>query len=263
MSIEFYFAPSPRKGDSIAEKDAMNRGIVEETINMFEDESKILRKQNILIFFDSMRLSLIQSLGKLIIKDTPSYKPFIDSKALKIKIPNLSDFIYIIYLSRKVRERDSHIFKVLTIAHEFQHVLQFLYFRDVYHQTAVLKGYLMIGKRFTNEIYLKLPSEVDAFKKSKIIVVKIFGNEKVNRFIEQEIKNSQNEIEKIYWKNLNELNIDEGYNLRKITQISWDKYVDDILYKIDELKQKRESNELEIEEENFLETCEFYFKEGF
>ena len=71
MSIEFYFFSSTRKGDSIGEKDKLNKKIVETTIEKFEDESAILKEQNILVFFDWMRLSLIQSLGRLIIKDTP------------------------------------------------------------------------------------------------------------------------------------------------------------------------------------------------
>ena len=122
MSIEFYF--SSRKGDSIAENDELNKEIVEITINKFEDKSKILREQNILIFFDRMRFSLIQSLGRLIIKDTPPYKPFVYKYAfLEFKIHKFSDFQFIIYLSRKVRESNEKIFKVFTIAHELQHII--------------------------------------------------------------------------------------------------------------------------------------------
>ncbi len=259
MSIEFYF--SSRKGDSIAENDELNKEIVEITINKFEDESKILRKQNILIFFDWRRFSLIQSLGRLIIKDTPPYKPFVNKYAfLEFKIHEFSDYQFIIYLSRKVRESNEKIFKVFTIAHELQHIIQFIKFKDVYLQTGVIRGYLQVEEKFTNELYRNTPTEVDAFRKSKIIAIKIFDKKKVDYFIKKEVEDAQNENDKSYWINIKSLDINKNYNLKNETQKYWDKYENKIFHKKDELGKKKEYCKLEIEEENFLEACEFSFK---
>jgi len=259
MSIEFYF--SSRKRDSIAENDELNKEIVEITINKFEDESKILRKQNILMFFDCMRFSLIQSLGRLIIKDTPPYKPFVNKYAfLEFNIHEFSVYQFIIYLSRKIRESNDKIFKVLTIAHELQHVIQFIKFKDVYLQTGVLRGYLQVEKKCTNELYRNTPTEVDAFRKSKIIAIKIFGKEKINYFIKKEVEDAQNENDKSYWINIKSLDSDKSYNLKNETQKYWDKYENEISHKKDELERKKEHCRLKIAEEYFLEACEFSFK---
>ena len=126
-------------------------------------------------------------------------------------------------------------------------------------QTGVLRGYLQVEKKFTNELYRNTPTEVDAFRKSKIIAIKIFDKKKVDYFIKKEVEDAQNENDKSYWINIKSLDIDKSYNLKNETQKYWDKYENKIVHKKDELEKKKEHCRLEIEEENFLEACEFSF----
>jgi len=264
MSIDFYFWSSSRKGDSISENDELNKEVVEETIKKFEDGSAILKEQNILVFFDWMCFSLIHSLGRLIIKDTPSYKTFIYKFAfLKFKVKNFSDYKFIIYISRKVRKEDDKVFKVLTIAHELQHIIQFINFKDIYYQNAVLMSYFWTRenlKNELNELYRKSPIHVDAFKKSKLIAIKVCGIERVDNLIEKKIDNAMSENDRNYWSNIKYLDIKKSYDLQKEAQKFWDIYEDELILKKDEIEKKKKISELEYEEETFLEACEYYSK---
>lgn len=265
MSIEFYFSSSVVVGDSIAEKDELNEEIVKETIDKFEDESEIFKKQDILVFFDWMTYRLYKDkLGSLIVKGTPSYQSSImNYPYLQSVISNFSDFKFIVYVSRKVREGDNEIFKVLTIAHELQHLIQVINFKDIYYQSAVLIAYFWMESKFKNELnelYKKMPIEVDAFRKAKLIAIKISGKSGVDNFIKKEIENAPSEIDKSYWNNIKDLDIGRSYDLQKEVQKFWNKYEDELYFKKDELEKKSKFCELDIKEKIFLEACEFYFR---
>ena len=94
MSIELYFSLSRRTGDSIAEKNELNKEIVEGIISKFEGESDILKSQNIFLFFNWTTYSFRgDKLGSLIIKNTPSYPDFKNRfPYLELEISNFSDF---------------------------------------------------------------------------------------------------------------------------------------------------------------------------
>jgi hypothetical protein len=259
VSTSVFPSPSHRPGDTVGEKDEINRKTIYSTLGNFGEASIILNSQNILVYLDWMNLSHIQSWGRLIIKDSSAYKTFIDIMT-PYDIPNFGDFKFIVYIHREVRENDSLIFKVFTIAHEIQHILQSLEHLDVFHITAVLKGYFMIGERFKNDIYRIIPTEVDAFRKAKSIAHRMFSKAEVTAFIEQEIQNSNDENEGGYWGNIKGLDIEKDYDLKKETQIFWDKYRNEIHDKINELKQRLKVRELAINEKNFLEALDLCLK---
>jgi hypothetical protein len=260
MSTLIFPSPSHGPGDKIGKKDEMNKEIIYSTIKDFGAASIILNSQNILFYLDWRSLSYIQSWGRLIIKDYPGYNVFINSTAATYEIPNFGDFKFIVYVRRVVRESDSLIFKVFTVAHEIQHILQYLEHSDVFYIIAVVKAYFMIGERFTNDIYRMIPTEVDAFRKAKSIAYRMFSKEEVSAFIEQEIQNLQDENEGGYWKNIKGLEIEKDYDLKKETQIFWDKYKNEINTKIDELKEKLKVGELDISEKNFMEAFDLWLK---
>jgi len=265
MSIEFHFSSPDIVGDSIAEKDELNKEIAEKTLDKFGDEYETLKKQNILIFFDWW--STIRDkdkLGSLIIKDTPSYQSSINYyPALSRVISKFSDFEFIVYVTRKVRERDNKIFKVLTIAHELKHLIQVINFRDIYYQSSTLKAYFWMESKFKNELnelYRKMPIEVDAFRKAKLIAMKISGKSGVDNFIKKEIENAPSEIDKGYWNNIKDLDVGRSFDLQKEAQKFWDKYEDELYSKKDELEKKSKFCELDIKEKKFLEAFEFYLR---
>ena len=247
MSIKPHFAPDIQ-GDSIGEKDGLNSNILELTIDKFDSESTILRKEDIFIFFDSNPSPLKNRLGITIIKDTPFYE---DSLLyLPNEMKTLSGARFKIYIHREVRDSDDRIFKVFTIAHELQHVLQYLGSKISYCQAALVQTYMSIFQRLTNKLYRMVPIEIDACRKAKSIAIKLDGKEKVSSFVEQQIRNTKDGKGRSYWMNIRELDIGKSFDLQKEMQIFWDKYKGKIYLKKGELESK--DTKLDAKERDFL-----------
>ena len=259
MGIHNYFIKSFIQSDTIGKFNSLNEDITELIIEGFDKESDNLRKQNILIIFDSRRFSLIQSLARTIIKDTPPYKSSLYKLPnLEYEIENFFDYKYLIYLSRKVREGNDRIFKVLNIAHELQHVIQHIHFKDIFLKVGVVKGYFMAIKEYTNEFYRNIPIELDAFRKSKKITIILCGKHGVDEYISKKINDSQDDVERSYWEHIKLVDVQEEYDLRSIFEQIWDETESDIERKIKELKHVKQDRELDIDEMNFIEAYEFY-----
>ena len=77
MGIDICFIKPPINSDTIGTYDSLNKDVIEKTVRGFYKESQILRKQDILVIFDSDPFTLIQSLASTFIKDTPPYEPFL------------------------------------------------------------------------------------------------------------------------------------------------------------------------------------------
>ncbi len=247
---------SGRPGDLIEELDGMNRDIIKMTIDGFSDESRILKDQNILFFYDWMDDS---RMGRVYIKGIPGYEHFVLRKAyLPMEFPHFSDYRFIIYLSREVRENDNPIFKILTIAHELQHLLQYVNFRNECFQVSVLKGFFDVRNDYTNRFYRNIPHEIDAFRKSKSIAIRIFNESEVSSFLEKRIHDTQDDNEREYWENLKSLDLEHRFNLTSVMSELWEKYESEILSLVQQLETKNQNSELEKKEKDFVEAYEFY-----
>lgn len=228
MTISIQFSKNAAASFSETEKQ-INKEVINEAINGFENESKILIKQALLIYFGWRSKSIlgyfkVYTLGFFTIKKTPAYNRLL--KKYKDEINDMIDFEsfnYIIYLSNEVGKNENKIFKNFTIIHELQHFLQYIYLKNHYLKHFILYNYYRIRGFDTNE----LPTEYDAIKKAKIINYKIFGKDNVDSFINEKIMTS-GEDEINYWEKIKNINTNEYYNLENEMQTVWDKYKKDI-----------------------------------
>jgi len=260
MGIDNYFIKPSINSDTISTYDSLNKDVIEETIRGFYKESQILRKQDILVIFDSDPFTLIQSLASTFIKDTLAYKPFLYKiPILEYKVKNLSDYKFLIYLSRKVRYGNDRIFKVFNIAHELQHVIQYIYFKETFLRIGVIKCYVRTINKYTNEFYRNIPTEIDAFRKSKKIASLLFGENEVDEFILKKKGESKNDIE--YWENIEQIDVHVKYDLRNISEKTWNENKTKIEKMIRDLKNNQERRDLNSNKINFIEAYEFYQRE--
>lgn len=209
-------------------KDKDNERIVNEIIDKFENESDILKKQKLLIYFGSLNKNSLASfrnedLGRLYIKGTSEYEVFIKRINFEVKqIPNFKTFRYFIYLSSNIRECENNIFKIFTIAHELQHVLQFINVKNIHKKHSDLFRYFC-SKELNR---FNLPKEHDALKKSKLINYRISDKrKKVDDFINEEINRYNKDTYKSqYWQKVKAIDVDEDYDLAKEVENLWKKY---------------------------------------
>jgi len=262
MGIDICFIKPPINSDTIGTYDSLNKDVIEKTVRGFYKESQILRKQDILVIFDSDPFTLIQSLASTFIKDTPPYEPFLYKiPILEYEIKNLSEYKFLIYLSRKVREGNDRIFKVFNIAHELQHVIQYIYFKETFLRIGVIQGYVRTINKYTNEFYRNIPTEIDAFRKSKKIASVLFGENEVDEFILKKKSGSKDDIERAYWENIEQVDVQVEYDLRNISEKIWNENKTKIDKKIRDLKNTKRKRDLNTDEKNFIEAYEFYQRE--
>jgi len=211
------------------EERKINKEVIYKVIYGFENELKVLKKQNLLIYFGWKAKIILgkfrtESLGFFAANKTPGIKRLVEEKN---DIEDFESFDYIIYLSKDIGKDENEIFKSFTIAHELQHILQYIYLKTHYLRHYVLVRYFEIKRFNTNE----LPIEHDAIRKSKEITYKILDKENVDSFINKKIMISR-KGEKKYWEKIKNININENIDLEKEMQAVWDKYKNDIEEKI-------------------------------
>jgi len=274
LKIEFF-----RRVDIYTKaKDILNKNIVNETIDGFGEESAILKTQNMLIYFGMLDKDGLRALGILTIKGTNEYKEFIEKDIAheSSEVLFFKAFKYIIYLSSNIRECDDKIYKIFTIAHELQHVLQAINLRCEQLRTGILLKYFHLqGKEtLTNEIYRQIPAEKEAFIKAKKINYQILRKKEVDAFIDNEISEIESRInktrggditdleaEKSYWQNIRDLDGNCSYDLRGEAKKYWKKYEADIENKAESIRKKKEANKLDNNEKAFLDAYEKFYKE--
>ncbi len=246
MTISIQFSKNAAASFSETEKQ-INKELVNEVINKFGDESEILKDQNLLIYFGWKSKAILggfqrEILGRFTIRATPAYEMFTKKYIDEIRdITDFELFDYIIYLSNDIGHDENKISKNFTVIHELQHVLQYIYLKNLYLKSFVLCNYFSIRKFDIND----LPIEYDALKKAKLINYRIFSKDKVDSFLDKKIEISK-EDEKIYWKKIKNIDIDKDYNLENEMQIVWDKHEKDIKEKIKTDNDLRETYEFLI-----------------
>ncbi|MFX1466103.1 MAG: hypothetical protein ACFFA5_06490 [Promethearchaeota archaeon] len=228
LKIEFF----PSVTSDIKAKDGLNKKIVHEVIDKFENESLILKKQKILLYFGAFSSyipRLKKALGTVKVRGTDEYDEFIKeviNHESRNKMDNLEDFKYLVYLSSDIRKCDKKKYKIFTIAHEFQHVLQFL----EYPCTCLRKKHKVLFWYFDLKTLpcFKLLMEYDAIRKAKLINYRIFGKGDVDNFIDKKINRSREDTEKLYWENVKSIDLDIEYNLENGVKEFWERYKSEI-----------------------------------
>ncbi len=243
MSIAVDFFPHVLHETS--SKDKYNRDTVYEIIGGFGKESSKLSGRGILIFF-GMRSSRHQiglgAWGVLAIKNTPGYSHILERYNYDLSlIPNISNFEFILYLSEDIRENDNKLFKTFTIAHELQHIIQYIESMDLYAIHLLIRRYFALNNGLDNQKYRDLPFEIDSRRKAKIICYEIFEEQECNSFIETEIKRGDDigdENYKSYWEDIKTLDLDFDYKIE--TELLWNEHENAIAEKIDRIRSKKD-----------------------
>jgi len=246
----------PHETVDIKDKDKTNEKIVREVINEFGDESKVLKKQKLLVYFGMFPSGEdfpLKVLGTVKAKGTTEYDEFIKEVINKEseKIDNLETFKYLIYLSKNIRTCDNKKYKIFTIAHELQHVLQYLGYSCLHEKHSVLFRYFILTK---SNIF-ELPKEQDAIRKAKIINYRIFGKRDVDNFIDEKIQKSREDIEKLYWENVKSIDLNIEYDLESRVKEFWRNYEGGIK---ESAKRLRGKIEPELNERAFLDAYEAF-----
>jgi len=225
-----------------------NEEIVFKAAEAFQEESIILKKQNICVYFGLLPEFFMNRYGFLVVKNTDEYTRFNDIyEKVDNGITNIpSNCKNIIYLTSNIRDCKNEMFKIFTISHEFQHVIQKFYLPEIAQSKhSILYNYFKLKEININE----LPREFDAIKKSKIINYKIFGKNEVNNFITAEIKyyddkiNNKQEIQgskirKCYWGKIRSIDVKKSYCLETEINELWERYKCKIENKITTIKNK-------------------------
>lgn len=238
---KFFICFNPNTNIEIKQKDFNNEKLIYKVIDAFRDEASIIKKQNFCLYFGYRR----NKLGFLLIKNTPGYNSFPE----KHYIPNYDHYDYIIYISLKIRESDNDIFKAFTISHELQHLLQEITLSNTLKlKSSILFKYYILKRKNPH----KLPREIDSFRKSKIIITRIYGEEEINNFIAQQISTTKDNDIKKYWEYVKSINTKGPYFLEKEISSYWEKYKQEIKDEIERIRRKN-SKEITDNEKEFLE----------
>lgn len=207
--------------------DKNNRKVVLQTIlNYDENEFKILLNSRLLVYFGEMssRNHFFKSLGVLKIRGTWDYKDFHNQNIHELSsIKNFEMYKFFIYLSLDIRITQNEIEKVLTIAHELQHILQYVQNWAFFDKNRNLKIILNRIDIFSADeklnIYHELPFEKDAVRKARIIANRMFGKNNVDNFLNEVKKNNSDSY---YWEIISRVEpkneFDHENELKKFTK---------------------------------------------
>ena len=127
--------------------------------------------------------------------------------SMEIYFPHLAHVInkhsnldFAFHFTRLITEGDD-ITKVIYVAHEFQHAVQYKRDKKMYFHGRIIHHFLA-DKHIEEE---KTPLEYDALRKSKIVAAFLFGNNKVEEFIERMLLNP--DMKKFIWAVFNSIDI--------------------------------------------------------
>jgi hypothetical protein len=214
--IEFYLDPYYSRKD-----DNSNRKIVNEVVKAFGNDLKKIKQESLLIYFGCMSKYKLSNLrgwtyGIVLIRGTQEYNDFVKENQPEIKlISYFKTFIYFIYLNDNIRKAINKIEKVETIAHELQHVLQYINL-PIQTNKKHTKLFEYYSSRKLN--YWDLPKEVDALRKSKYICYKMFDQKTIDSFYDEKIDYyAQISETQAYYKRLKYIDLDTPCDMNDLT----------------------------------------------
>jgi len=194
---------------------------------------------------------ILGNYGSCICRGPGNYEDLVQQK-LKKELYNfqkdIPDSNCFIYLSGSFRQNGNLIEKTLTIAHEFQHIVQYSSEKTIFFQNDLIKQYLGIMKEWDNESYRSHPIEYDAFITSKRINNAMYGEDAVNNFLNEILSISRND-DKNYWEFIDSIDTAPDYDWISETNKLWEKYKADI--------ERLYNEKIEAKADPFVENYEY------
>jgi hypothetical protein len=219
--------------------------IIEERRNSLSKTEKLVRyaielfpnlkAENICIYF-SAREYINDKDALFIPLDHPSYS----LKAKQLKIPSTLSIAFAIHLSSR-----EEIDQVFIISHEFEHATQYMKNAKAYLYSCILRDYGFDGEGLSP---YEVPTEIAADRKGKDIVLKLYGEDKVEAFIEKFTSCSDINFQK-YGSYIRNIKLSEDYLFFIEVMNIWSKYnMDAIIEKLNGEKSAVSKRILEIYE---------------
>jgi hypothetical protein len=125
---------------------------------------------------------------------------------------------FLIVFSKKIASLKG-IEQFYIICHELQHVVQFANTKREYLYSCLIRDF---GDEGNGVWELKVPTEIDADRKAKAILLSVFGKREVKKFIE-ELASSGEPVKGVYGEHLNLLDLEKEYILEDEVRRMWDK----------------------------------------
>lgn len=183
-----------------------------------------LEKRSICIYFCARESAPGDSPASFIPLNHPHYR----SKIMHLKIVTEFSIVF----SKQMISLEE-IDRFFIICHEFEHVIQYIRSKKEYLYSCILRDY---GCDEIGFLTSEVPSEIDADRKAKGILVRIYGQEKVDEFIKR-ISSSSDVLKQIYGDDIGSLNLSESYVFEKEVMKMWNEY--EMNDKLEKLKGER------------------------
>jgi len=198
-----------------------NDAIIQKVYSLFElqeDQKKIL-----IYFTDHSNWFLQGSLGQTFILELEDHRRDLEFRFPELYFdPAFKGIRYIIILSHAVFQ-DDPIFKIFTIAHEFQHIVQYSFHLRHFLMNRVFFFYFRLTIDDRQAFYMKqmgIPNEYDARRKAKIINSEMNSIELVDQYLNKKISESMNG-EIVDYSFLKGINTEAEYDFVKESEILW------------------------------------------
>jgi hypothetical protein len=244
-SYKVFFAPNYCFDQ---QKSNSNIELINKIISKYEKEIAEINQNDVLIKFGWHSRFSLGALGLTYLIDIPKHKNKIIKYFRDEGISNYEDFKYFIYLATEIFDDANNIFKIFTIAHELQHVFQYMKNRCSYFIHNVLFRYFILRKK-DNRTIKNLPNEYDARRKAKIINYKIHGEIGVDEYICKKLNENIDNDERDEWNMINNIDVSKDFNLSYEDFRFWSKYKNGIHKEIESIRRKgssRTDDEIEL-----------------
>lgn len=254
-NIAFYISKNSQAGDVQRNIERLQR-----VISSVKDHfTEPISNRPFLIIFGWQSAELFGDYGKTIFnREVKEFKEDYPDWLDEISELDLVNFELFVLIFREVGESDNDIFITLTIAHEFQHIAQYLEERQLFFQASLLKSFRKQEGNYTNECYRSFPTEKDAFTTSKRICFELYGEDIVKRYL---VNQTEDRFllpdERPYWKDLLDLKIDNKFSWKEDIRHIWKESSAKIKMKLDCHKR---STTLSIQEKSFIQEGDEYEK---
>jgi hypothetical protein len=217
-----------------SEKKAEDEALIRK-VNSFFDLNNVGQKRILIYFTDHSNWFLKGSLGQTFILDLEDHRRDLDYRFPELSAARAIEKIdYVIILSQHIFRDGDPIFKIFTIAHEFQHIYQYAFHLRYFLMNRVLFYYFRLTISDRQSFYLKqmeIPNEYDARRKAKVINSEVNTSSVIERYLDRKISESKNG-EEVDYSFLKSIEIEAEYSFEKESERQWTHYRDEISKKV-------------------------------
>lgn len=205
--------------------------LITDIINSFESPVQFSKK--IMIYFGWKSERTLHALGRTYIYNVEAHQDLIRHEFSEV-YDRLQPFEFYILIAPEIYEHEDRVFRTFTLAHEFQHVVQYLISRCHVLIGRVLFEYFWLKKN-DNLAFKRIPYEFDARRMAKLIAYKMHTKTKVDQYLENIISSGQ-EDEKNECQFLKDIDIGLKYDLIAEYDKSWRQHRKSICLQIEDIK---------------------------